>query len=301
MDREVTAVKQIFYKGLVLSAIALLGTSGCSPQNATPTAPTNNQIQSQAAPLKIAGSSSAADSLQILKSGYEANTPGVQLTLLDSMQSENIITGVKQGLLDLGGISRALKPEESDSTIEFRAIAQDALLVATHPSVTGVKNLSTENLKAIYSGTATNWKEFGGPDAAIVLLDRPEDESAKRLLRKHYLGDDLPQAPNAVVLRKESELVQMVQSTPHSIGAFSLANAVHNKLTVNRLSLNQIEPTTDNLKNSQYPMSRTIGILWRKNSNAQTMANYMTSEAASKVLEQAGFAVTPQVATANTK
>ncbi|NJM45807.1 MAG: phosphate ABC transporter substrate-binding protein [Alkalinema sp. RU_4_3] len=293
-------MRQIFYRSLVLSAIALLGVSGCTSDR--PTAPSkNNQIQSQQAPLKIAGSSGAADSLKILKSGYETSTPGVQLTLLDSMQSENVITGVKQGLVDLGCISRTLKPEEADSTIEFRAIAQDALLVATHSSVTGVKNLSTDDLKAIYSGSATNWKQFGGPDADIVLLDRPEDESAKRLLRKHYLGDDLSKAPTAVVLRKESELVQMLQSTPNSIGAFSLANAVHNKLGVNRLSLNQIEPTTEHLKSGQYPMARTIGVLWRKNSSAETMASYITSDVAGKVLEQAGFAVTPNVATSIAK
>jgi phosphate transport system substrate-binding protein len=276
-----------------LSAIALSGLASCSTNTSTPTNITATTAASNTqTSIKAAGSSSVIDFLRILETAYESTSKNKQITLLESGQSENIIAGIKQGLVDVGAISKSLKPEELDDSLEFREVVKDALLVATHPGVTGVKNLTTENLKSIYSGNITNWQQLGGPNAQIVVLDRPEDESAKRLLRKYYLGKDLKNAPNAVVLRKEGELIETIQSTPYSIGAFSLANAMSHKLPVNRLSLNDIQPTVENLKTGKYPMARTIGIIWSKKASeaTQSLISFIFSQSGTNVLEQSSFA-----------
>jgi phosphate transport system substrate-binding protein len=278
---------------VILGTIALIGLSSCavSPRTGSSTraAPRKSPVQ---AGINVGSSSSTIDFLRTLKPVYEAMPQSPPLTLLEPGQSENIVAGVKQGLIDVGAISRTLKPEEQDATLTYRAIVQDALLIATHPSVAGVKNLTTQELRAIYGGRITNWQKLGGPDAAIVVLDRPEDESAKRLLRQHYLGADGPNAPNSVVLRKEGDLIQTIQSTPYSIGAFSLAYAISHNLPVTRLSLNGIQPTSENLKTGKYPMARTIGIVWRKNAiaPAQTLVQYISSQSGTQTLVQAGFA-----------
>jgi phosphate transport system substrate-binding protein len=285
------------------SAIALLGLPSCStnPPTNSVTNITTPDSNSQTA-IKAGGSSSTVDFLQTLKQAYESTNKNQQVTLLEPGQSENIIAGIKQGLVDVGAISKTLKPEEKDA-IEFSQVVKDALLVATHPSVTQVNNLTTQDLQGIYSGSITNWQQLGGPDASIVVLDRPEDESAKRLLRQHYLGKDLPNSPNAVVMRKEGELIQTLQSTPHSIGAFSLAYAVSHNLLVNRLSLNGIESTPENLKAGNYPMVRTIGIVWHQKPSEATKSfiDYILSQPASTVLEQAGFASVTQQAVSQKK
>ena len=277
-----------------LGAIALLGIPGCSSDASNSSAPTTES--DVRASLTVGSSSSTASILAILEEAYISGTEAGPIDRLEPAQSETMILGAKQGLVDVAFISRAPKPEEDDGTLAFRVVARDALLVGTHPSVTGVKNLTTEQLKAIYSGSATNWKQLGGPDAAIVVLDRPEDESAKRLLRKHYLGPDLKSASNAIVLRKEGELIQSVQSVPYSIGAFSLAYAISHNLSVNRLSLDGIEPTVENLKAGRYPMARTIGLVWQKNASdpARSFVAYIFSQPAVDVMERAGFAPVAQ-------
>jgi phosphate transport system substrate-binding protein len=287
-----------------LGAIALLGLPSCSTNSTAPsnvtatTAPSDTQ-----ASIKVASSSSTADFIRILEAAYKSTSKSKQITLLEPAQSENIIAGIKQGVVDLGAISKSLKPEENDGTLEFREVVKDALLVATHPSVTGVKNLTTENLKAIYNGSVTNWKQLGGLNAQIVVLDRPEDESAKRLLRKHYLGKDLKNAPNVIVLRKEAELIQTIQSTPYSIGAFSLAYTISHNLVVNRLSLDNIEPTLENLKTGKYAMARTIGIIWSKKASeaTQLFVSYIFSQPGMNVLEQSGFASVTTAAVSQVK
>ena len=279
---------------LMLGAIALIGTSSCSTQTTTSPAPTTTTLtnNTETSPIKTGGSSSTVDFLQTLKSAYKSSSKTAQVIVLEPGQTENIIAGVKQGLIDMGSISRELKPEENDDALNFRKAAKDALVVAIHPSVKGVTDLTTEQLKAIYSGSLTNWKQLGGPDTEILLLDRPEDESAKRLLRKHYLGQDLPNSPNAIVLRKEGELIETLKNTPNSIGTFSLAYAISHNLSVNRLKLNGIAPTPENLKTGKYPMARTIGIIWGKNVSEATQAfvNYILSQPGSSALEKSGFA-----------
>jgi phosphate transport system substrate-binding protein len=271
----------------LLSAIALVGLPSCAPPPSISKPAAAGQEQPK---LKLGGSTSSQMLLKLLASSYEAKTQG-KATLLEPGQSETVIAGVQQKLADVGAVNKTLKPEDLGDQLTSRVIVKDGLLVATHSTVTGVKNLTTENLKDIYSGTITNWKDLGGPDAKIVLLDRPEDESAKKLLRKHYLGADLKTAPEAVILRKESELTAALQSTPYSIGAFSLATAIANKLPVNALSLNAIEPTADNIKAGKYPMFRQISLLWQKQPTADTqkLIDFAFSSAGAQQLSQAGF------------
>lgn len=277
---------------LTLSAIAFLGLPSCTTTSTVPTTTASANVVTPAqTSIKVGGSSSALDLIKLLETNYLATTKNVKITQLEPGQSENIIDGIKQRLVDVGAITKTLKPEDNDGSLESREIAHDALLVATHSSVTGVKNLATKDLKAIYSGTIANWKQLGGTDAKIVLLDRPEDESAKRLLRKHYLGADLKNSPEAVVFRKEGELIDAIQGTPYSIGTFSLANAISHKLPVNRLSLNGVEPTRENVKAGKYPMIRTISIVWHKSPTEATqgLIQYISSPPAINAMEQSGF------------
>jgi phosphate transport system substrate-binding protein len=272
---------------LALSTILILGAHGCNSQS-------QNQSQSQKqskATIKLGGSSSAIGLLKDLSASYRAKAPSTALDLLEPGQSENVIAGVKQKIIDVAAISKNLTPEKSVGSIVSREVAHDGLLVATHESVRGIAGVTTDQLKDIYSGKVTNWKELGGPDAPIVLLDRPEDESTKKLLRKHYLGADLKNSPNAVILRKEGELIQALENTPYSIGAFSLAHAISNKISVNRLSLNNIPPNTETIKNGTYPMVRTLSLIWNQSPSAATQefVTYVGSPEGKQAIETSGF------------
>ncbi len=270
------------------AGMALLGLPGCAPN---PPGPQQTQQE-----VKITGSGSTYPAMKALADAYEAKEDTIEIEFLPPSQSENGISGAREGLVDLGSLSRTLKPEEDDGTLVYREVARDALTVATHADVGGVTDLKTEDLKAIYSGETTNWQQLGGPDAKIVVLDRPEDESGKRLLRDHYLGQDLKNAPDAVVLRHESDLIEAVTGTPYSIGAFSLAYAISNQLTVNRLSLDDVAPSPETVQAGQYPMVRTLGIVSRQSPSeaTQSFIDFIFSDAGSQALLKAGFVPSAQ-------
>ena len=74
--------------------------------------------------------------------------------------------------------SRDLKQEEIDSGLSETIIAYDGIVVVTHPT-NKVKDLTLEQVKKIFTGEVTNWKELGGDDMEIVVVSR-EDGSGSR-------------------------------------------------------------------------------------------------------------------------
>ncbi len=253
---------------------------------------TNGNISNQAQQeIKISGYSSVYPALKVLADAYEVKNPNTKVSILTPTKSEVSIAGVKDGLLDIGTLSWEFKPEEKEDKLEYYLLAKDALLVATHPSVTNIMNVTTEQLKGIYSGKIENWKDLGGSDAKIVVLDRAENEHAKYLLRKYYLGQDLKISSEVVVLRNESEVIAAIQNTPYSISAFSLAYAISNNLPVNRLSLNGVEPSIENIKNNKYQMVRPIGITIKKSPTkpVQKFVNFAMSQAGKEELAKYSF------------
>ncbi|MEM6751877.1 MAG: substrate-binding domain-containing protein [Cyanobacteria bacterium P01_C01_bin.38] len=283
-------MKRNFLFASAFGITALLGTISCSSNNDT-----QAEVKTQQE-IKLGGSSSTQTAIKLLSDAYAIQNQNVKLTFLTKGQSASRIAGVKQGLRDIAGVTRKLKPEEDDGSVKYRQLATDGLVVATHPSVKGISNLTTQQLKAIYSGAVTNWQELGGPNEEIVVLDRPEDESAKRLLRKHYLGKELKNAPKAAIMRYEPELINALQNTPHSIGAFSLAHTISNKLPVNRLSLNNIEPSPENIKSGKYKMVRSIGVVWSKKPSeiTQNYLDFAFSEKGAEILSDSGFVPSTQ-------
>ncbi|MEM9219087.1 MAG: substrate-binding domain-containing protein [Cyanobacteria bacterium P01_F01_bin.150] len=241
--------------------------------------------------LKVTGASTPYPAMEQLAMDYEAQVDHTDVVFLESSQSSGGILAVKEDLVALGTVTRAPKDDEAVPELEYQEFAKDLLVVATHPSVEGVSALTTEDLQSIYSGQSTNWQEFGGPDATIIVLDRAEDESAKRLLRKHYLGADLENSPDAIVLRNESDLMESLRSTPYSIGAFSRAQSIVNGLSVNYLNLDGVEPTAENLDAGNYTMARTLGIVWNSTSAdvSQDFRNFISSESGTNSLKQIGY------------
>jgi phosphate transport system substrate-binding protein len=284
---------QGFFSVAIALARLSVGTAVLSLSSCTPVIPTDNQTESQPQQtIKISGSGSVYPPLQVLAKAYEKKAKDTQITFLPGNQTSGGIIGVKDGLVEIGAASRQLKPEEKKGAIESREIARDALMVATHPSVTGVTNLRTRDLKAIYRGAIANWRQLGGPDAAIVVLDRPEDESAKQLLRQYYLGNTLKITTSAVILQQEPELIDALQNTPYSIGAFSAAYATANQLPVNRLSLNNVAPTVENVIAGKYKMVRKIIILWKNppSTATQKFIAFMSSKKGAEALQKSSFA-----------
>ena len=222
-------------------------------------------------PIDIGGSAETYEVLELFIEAYQTQSANAQFNFFPPSQTSGGIQGVKSAVLDIGGVSRIPVLEESDEQVTYLRLANAPLVVIVHDSVTGITNITGDQIKGIYSGQITNWKELGGPDADIVLFDFTEDENEKRVLRETYLGQDLQITPNAVIFPEDDELVETA-----TITKFSMATVVYEKnfddLPITLLSIDNIVPSAQTIQSGDYSMTLPLGVVINKQPSSSTLA-----------------------------
>lgn len=140
-------------------------------------------------------------------------------------------TGIAQlinGTADIAQSSRPMKDEEKakiqESTgapVEEHAVARDGVTVYVHPS-NPVTSLSLDQLKSIYTGAVTNWKDVGGPDLRITAYSRENNSGTYVFFKEHVLGG-ADFAPNTQTLPGTAAVVNAVGKDPGGIGYGGIA------------------------------------------------------------------------------
>lgn len=241
--------------------------------------------------IKIGGSASAIPLMKIIASEYRRQNPGVEVEFLLETHSAGGVAGAFEGGADIGVLSRTLTPEEAQYNMRFLHLANDILVFVTHPSVT-INNLSSQRIKQIYSGAITNWRSVGGPNAAIVVLDRPEHTSPKIAVRELLFGKGLTVSPQAMSLERPWQMNESLKTLPYSIGYTSLADVIRENLNVNVLSIDGVSPNQANVESQKYKYFRPFGFVVGATPSKDTMrlVNFIYSEEGSKIIENSGYA-----------
>ncbi|WP_293141650.1 substrate-binding domain-containing protein [Okeania sp. SIO3I5] len=240
--------------------------------------------------IKIGGSSEGYPIMEILADAYENNS--IEFTFMPSSQSSGGIRGVKDGLINIGVISQQLTTAETPENLKYIPIVKNFLVLITNENVKGVSNLSTEQIQGIYNGTISNWKDLGGPDAKIILLDIAEDETEKQILRENILGENLQVISTAIIFQEDDEVLEAVATTPYSIGVMPNSEELK-EFAVNLLSINNAIPNKVNVQNGKYKISQTIGIVFSAESTSVTeeFIDFIVSQEAKEKLELANYIV----------
>lgn len=107
--------------------------------------------------IVVAGSSSVSPVMEKLAEAYKALSSGVTI----EVQQSDSTTGVnmtKEGTCDIGMVSRELKDSETSSGVKPTVIAQDGIAVIANKDAS-LSNITSDQVKAIYTGTATTWED----------------------------------------------------------------------------------------------------------------------------------------------
>lgn len=163
------------------------------------------------------------------------------------------IQNVSEGVVDIGNSSRGLKDEEKGLGLVEHKIALDVIAVITNKDVAAT-DLTLAQVKDIFQGKITNWKEVGGADQAITVVVRDEASGTreifdeKALLKEKPLKGAIEAGSNGIVKIK-------VSSTPGAIGYVSLG---YIDASVKVISLGGIEANVENSVSGAYPISRFL-------------------------------------------
>ena len=155
-----------------------------------------------------------------------------------------------------------------------------------------VDNLSTEQLRDIYAGKITNWKEVGGEDLRIQVINRDEASGTREAFRTIVM-DGTPFDRRSAVLSGTGQVRDVVSRSRGAIGYISLGfvDSLNAKTSVKAVSVNHVEASEKTVASGGYLISRDLYFFVKgaPSQQAQDYIDYVTSEKMDKQIREAGF------------
>ncbi|HOP61825.1 MAG TPA: PstS family phosphate ABC transporter substrate-binding protein [Spirochaetota bacterium] len=212
---------------------------------------------------------------------------------IEGSGSGNGIKALIDGTCSIANSSREMKDKERKSaeekgiTVKEITVAIDMIVPVVHPE-NPVKNLSMDQLKGIYDGSISNWKQLGGKNEKIVVISRDTSSGTyevwhEKIMKKTDVSKEaLLQASNGAV-------VSAVAGNPKAIGYIGFG---YLDSSVKGLSVKKIQPTLDNGKSGKFPVSRKLYMYIDEkkiSGEAQKFIDFMLSDEGQKLVSDAGF------------
>ena len=195
------------------------------------------------------------------------------------------IQAVLTGASQVGMSSRKL--EESEKQLIAIPIIYDAIAVIVHRT-NPLDNLSMDQIRKIYAGKITRWKEVGGADRAITLVTREEGSGTRETFQNLVMGKNEEVTLGALVQDSNGAIRQVVADDPNAIGFISLG-LVNDR--VKALTIDGIEPTLENIRTRRYQIIRPFLFVFKSTPQgvAKEFLDYVLSPAGQKLLVQEGL------------
>jgi phosphate transport system substrate-binding protein len=220
-------------------------------------------------------------------------------------------TGISEainGINDIGNASRAAKEREWEQAeslgVELieEVIAIDAICVITSGNVSGVSNLTKQQLSDIFRGELTNWSEVGGADAEIVLASRDSSSGTfeyflESIVQLDKEFEDYTFAATALALQSNADVLNTVAENNNAIGYIGLGyleEAVSSGAKL--VNVEGVEPSLDTARSGDYPISRPLYNYYRKgdlSEMSQAYLGFMLGDKGQSMAEEAGFVPLP--------
>jgi phosphate transport system substrate-binding protein len=193
---------------------------------------------------------------------YMKKTPETRLQVTGGGSGTGLAALVN-GTTDIAMSSRSIKDAEKQQVqsrhkAEAReiSVAKDGVTFYVHES-NAVGALTQEQLKGIYLGDITNWKDVGGADTTIVVYSRENSSGTYVFVKDHLLGGE-DFAANALTLPGTAAVVNAVSKETHGIGYGGAAYAKGIKELKVKVGAEEIAPSQENIQSGKYPLSRDL-------------------------------------------
>lgn len=197
--------------------------------------------------------------------------------------------------VDIGGTCRHIidgrneMPVPEERRVKLTPVAWDALAVVVHKD-NPVSDISLAQVRALYTGQITNWKELGGHDAPIELYVRKGKISGVgRTLREIVFVDYDQEFVAKHLVDSSGPLERAIPTNINGIGITGVSSA--RKLDAKILRLDGKEASYDNIKNGDYLLYRPIYMvthLQDHNPETQRFIDFVMGAEGKKVMRSVG-------------
>jgi len=216
------------------------------------------------------------------------------------------VAALINGTADLANASRPMKDKEKKQLKDRRGaepkefrVALDALAVYVSAE-NKIESLTIPQLKKIFRGQTTNWKDVGGDDRAILLYSRENNSGTYAYFKEHVL-DNEDFAATVQTLPGTAAVINAVSKDVGGIGygGIGYSEGVRT-LNVAPEGGEPVEPSMANATSGKYPLSRFLSVysVGEPSGVAKEYLEFVLSSDGQKVVEGVGYYPLPKEASA---
>ncbi|MEG0295988.1 MAG: phosphate ABC transporter substrate-binding protein [Clostridium sp.] len=208
--------------------------------------------------IAISGSTSVGPLMEKFAKEFQGKNEEVTIEINQTGSSAGIKDAIN-GVSEFGMSSRDLKDEEK-SQVDSTLIAYDGIAVITNTANT-VKELTKDQVKGIYTGKITNWKEVGGKDAPIVVVSREEGSGTRSAFEEivGYKSEEL--VKEAQIADGSGNIKTTVKGNENAVGFVSFEYLDD---SIGALNIDGVQPTAEKVKSKEYKLSRGFLLVNKK-------------------------------------
>jgi phosphate transport system substrate-binding protein len=263
---------QCWWAVLGLFVMVLVGCEG---------APAAPRVSRGVTRITIAGSTAMLPLVAEAANAFMRRHPGVAIDVAAGGSALGL-RDVASGRLDIGMSDVPPDPAQYPGIVDHR-VAVTVFAAVTHRGLYNreISSLSLEQLRAVFTGQATNWRDLGGEDHPIVVINRRRGSGTRMTFGQVVLGGDhfLPG-----VEEDSSQMVRsLVSQTPGSISYLAVS---YLNETVCGLAVEDVEPTDENVVAGRYPLWSWAHLLTRGPATdiSAKFLDYMLSQEVQQVM-----------------
>ncbi len=222
---------------------------------------------------------------------------------VNSRNSAQAFSSLLNGEAQIGMSSRRILPDEARALRDAGAgnmispnqehiVAIDSIVVITHPE-NPVRSVSMEDLAKIYAGEITNWSQLGGPNMAITVVDRGDQDGTRRTFADRVMPENLAINANALIAADNNEMAKLVTENEGAIGytGYAFQRGAKPLTLVNECGIGMV-PDPFSARTEEYALQRRLYLYNRSDavdSTTQAFIDYARSANADDVIIKAGF------------
>ena len=251
----------------------------------------------------------SADPNKITAEGSTTVLPVAQKTaelLMDSNPSLDIavrgggsgvgINSLTKGGCDIAMASRAMKDSEKQEALKNKinpvehVIAMDAIALIVNPK-NGVSSLTKDQIKDIFTGKITNWKEVGGADKKIVIVSRDSASGTFETFNELVLKGE--KVSSSALMQASNQAVSGI--VDRSDGAIGYVGLGYVTSKTKALKIDGISPSIETVLNKQYAFSRALFFYTNGDPKgaAKAYIDFILSAQGQKIVKEMGFVPLP--------
>ena len=264
--------------------VALMLTIGCG---GTPSEAARDGLEGK---VVLTGSSTLAPLMAEIGLRFEGLHPSVRVDVQTGGSSRGI-ADTRSGVADVGMSSRALREEETGDLVEH-VVAYDGVAFLVHAS-NPVRELSDEQLLAIYTGEVETWDEVGGEAMPITVVNRAAGRSELELVTD-YFGIEASAIQADLVAGENQQATKTVAGDPSAIAYISVGAAQRDAavgVPVKLLPLRGVLADVERVAAGDFPLARPLVLLTggEPSGAAATLLDYALSPEVDDLIESLAY------------